>query len=174
MWSQGNKAEKERLACLVKPKETIVDMFAGIGYFSIMAAKRAKRLFAIDINPDSIELLRRNVMLNRLDGRVEILEGDCRKFAPLLEGVADRIFMGYLFNTEKFLPYAIMMAKDRAFIHLHRNVKTGELESLKKELVRTGKSCGVSVKVDNVQEVKSYAPKVAHVVLDLKVLKSRK
>jgi tRNA wybutosine-synthesizing protein 2 len=74
MWSQGNKAEKERLACLVKPKETIVDMFAGIGYFSIMAAKRAKRLFAIDINPDSIELLRRNVMLNRLDGRVEILE----------------------------------------------------------------------------------------------------
>ena len=38
MWAKGNNNERLRIAKLVKDGETVVDMFAGIGYFSIPIA----------------------------------------------------------------------------------------------------------------------------------------
>ncbi|MFH1229129.1 MAG: class I SAM-dependent methyltransferase family protein [Candidatus Aenigmatarchaeota archaeon] len=173
MWSQGNKEEKMRLVRMVRSNETIVDMFAGIGYFTILMARYSnpKKIYAIDINPDAIEFLKKNAWLNGVESKVEILEGDCRKFAKLLEGSADRVVMGYLFNTEKFLPYALRIAKKNAFIHLHRTAKVEEIKKLKKRLVDIGKKNGCQLNIVRVKEVKSYAPKIQHVVFDIKVKK---
>ena len=91
MWSKGNKEERQRITKLSKPNETIVDMFAGIGYFSIFLAKKVKKIYAIEINKDSIEFLRKNAWLNNVENKIEILQGDCRKFSSLLENTADRI-----------------------------------------------------------------------------------
>ena len=167
MWSQGNKNEKMRLVKMIKPKETIVDMFAGIGYFSIIIAKycSVKKIYAIDINLKAIEYLRKNIWLNGVENKIEVLQGDCRKFAKLLENIADRIIMGYLFETEKFLPYALKIAKNNAIIHLHRTVKEEEIDKIAKKLNKR-------IKVLKIKKVKSYAPKIWHVVYDLKVMKS--
>lgn len=175
MWSQGNKEERMRLTKQVKPNEIIVDMFSGIGYFSIFIAKycKPKEIYAIDINPEALEFLRKNIWLNNVESRIEILQGDCRKFASLLEGIADRIIMGYLFKTEKFLPYAFKIAKNNAFIHLHRTAKVEEIGKLKKKIIDIGKKNKVNVKILKVNEVKSYAPKIWHFVFDLRVIKKR-
>ena len=173
MWSQGNKEERMRLTKQVKPNETIVDMFSGIGYFSIFIAKycRPKKIYAIDINPEALEFLRKNAWINNVENRIEILQGDCRKFSNLLENTADRIIMGYLFKTEKFLPYALKIAKNNAFIYLHRTAKVEEIGKLKKKIIDIGKKNKVNVKILKVNKVKSYAPKILHVVLDLKINK---
>ncbi|MFH1229202.1 MAG: hypothetical protein V1678_02125, partial [Candidatus Aenigmatarchaeota archaeon] len=118
-----------------------------------------------------LELLRKNVWLNGVESSVEILQGDCRKFASLLEGTADRVLMGYLFKTEKFLPCTLKIAKKNAFIHMHRTVKLEEIEKLKKRIIEIGKKNHAIIKVVKVNEVKSYAPKVVHVVFDLKIRK---
>jgi tRNA wybutosine-synthesizing protein 2 len=167
MWSQGNKRERMRLVKLPKPNETIVDMFAGIGYFSIFLAKysKPKKIYAIDINPKSTELLRRNAWLNNVENKVEVLQGDCRDFSKILRNMADRIVMGYLFETEKFLPHALRIAKKRCVIHLHRTAKEREIKGLKEKL-------GKKAKVVRITRIKSYAPKIYHYVFDLKVTKS--
>ena len=48
--------ERKRITSLVKPGETVVDMFAGVAPFSIMIAKYAnpKIIYAIDKNKDAI------------------------------------------------------------------------------------------------------------------------
>ncbi len=173
MWSQGNKNEKIRLTKMAKPGEIIVDMFAGIGYFSIILAKycKPKKIYAIDINPKAIEYLRKNIWLNEVEDKIEILQGDCRKFSTLLENVADRIIMGYLFETEKFLPYALKIAKNNAVIHFHRTVKEEEIDKFKEKLIKIGTKNKVKIKVLKVKRVKSYAPKIWHVVFDLKIRK---
>ncbi|MFZ3076994.1 MAG: class I SAM-dependent methyltransferase family protein [Candidatus Aenigmatarchaeota archaeon] len=172
MFSKGNKAEKLRLAGLIRPGETVVDMFAGIGYWTIPVAKltKAKKIFAIDINDEAVDFLGKNAFLNKVSDKVEILKGDCRNFPYLLENVADRIIMGYLFETEKFLPAALMMAKDGCTIHFHRNVEMEKLEDVKK-IIEIAKNNGCEIQVAAVVKVKSYAPKVWHVVIDLKVRK---
>ncbi len=175
MWSQGNKEERLRLVKLVKLNETIVDMFAGIGYFSIFIAKysKPKKIYAIDINPEAIEYLRKNIWMNNVENKIEILQGDCRKFSNLLENSADRIIMGYLFNTEKFLLYALKIAKANAFIHLHRTVKIEDIEKIKEKIVEIGKKNNCKIKIINMIKVKSYAPKIWHVVFDLKISRYR-
>jgi tRNA wybutosine-synthesizing protein 2 len=171
MWSQGNKNEKMRLTKMIKPEENIVDMFAGIGYFSIILAKycKPKKIYAIDINPKAIEYLRKNIWLNEVEDKIEILQGDCRKFSKLLENTADRIVMGYLFETEKFLPYALKIAKNNCVIHLHRTVKIEEIGKLKKKIIGIEKKNKCKIKILNVNKVKSYAPKIWHVVFDLEI-----
>lgn len=162
MWSKGNKHERKRLTELAKPGETIVDMFAGIGYWSIFLAKysKPKKVYAIDINPKALEYLRRNAFLNNVEDRVEILEGDCRLFAKLLENTADRIVMGYLFDTEMFLPHAMKIAKKKCIIHFHRNVKNKELDKIKKLLEK-------KFRILKTVKVKSYSPDTSHYVFDL-------
>lgn len=161
MWSKGNKFERQRIVKLAKPHETVVDMFAGVGYWSIFLAKKVQKIYAIDINHDAVKYLQRNIFLNKVESKVEILEGNCKRFSKALKGVADRIVMGYLYDTEKFLPAALTMAKKGASIHMHRIVKNYEIEKIKRDLPE-------SMKVLGVKRVKSYAPNVWHVVFDLR------
>lgn len=174
MWSKGNKAEKQRLIKLVKSGETIVDMFAGIGYFSIPIAKftKAKKIYAIDINPKAISYLQKNVWINDVV-KIEILKGDCRDFAPLLENISDRIIMGYLFDTEKFLPAALRIAKNNCIIHFHRIVKKEEIEQLKKRIKSLAEKNKCKIKFICVKKIKSYAPRIWHVVMDMRIIKSK-
>ena len=78
MWSKGNNNERLRIAKLVRDDETVIDMFAGIGYFSIPIGvhSNAKQVHAIEINPNSYHYLCENIKLNKLDNITPIL-GDC-------------------------------------------------------------------------------------------------
>ncbi len=161
MWSKGNKEERQRIVKLAKAGETVVDMFAGIGYFSVFLARKVERVYSIEINRDASEVLRKNVWLNNVESKVEILEGDCRKFSNLLEKTADRIVMGYLHDTEKFLPYALKIAKSGATMHMHRAVA----EKGKAKFYNIFKK--QKLKLLREVKVKSYAPGVWHMVFDL-------
>jgi tRNA wybutosine-synthesizing protein 2 len=175
MWAAGNKGEKLRLLKLVRRGETIVDMFAGIGYWSIPIAKhsKVKRIYAIDINPNATEFLRRNAIMNGVESKIEVLQGDCRLFAKPLKGTADRIIMGYLQDTEKYLPAAFAMAKPQATLHFHRAVPVRKVDAIKEKIARIAAKHGRKVKFLAVRRVKGYAPAVDHLVFDIKVQKRK-
>ena len=67
MWSKGNNNERIRIAKLVEDNETVIDMFAGIGYFSIPIGvhSNAKQIYSIEINPNSFHYLKENIKLNK-------------------------------------------------------------------------------------------------------------
>ncbi|MCW4019824.1 MAG: class I SAM-dependent methyltransferase family protein, partial [Candidatus Bathyarchaeota archaeon] len=88
--------EHDRVASIVKEGETIIDMFAGVGPFSILIAKRHKnvRVYAIDVNPDAIALLKRNLKENRVEQKVTPILGDADQIiGERLSEVADRVVM---------------------------------------------------------------------------------
>ncbi len=88
--------EHDRVASQVQEDETVVDMFAGVGPFSILTAKRCKnvKIFAIDANPDAVQLLKRNIYANNVEETVTPILGDVRQVVKEgLVGVADRVIM---------------------------------------------------------------------------------
>jgi tRNA (guanine37-N1)-methyltransferase len=88
--------EHDRVASQVQEDETVVDMFAGVGPFSILAAKRRTnvKVFAIDANPDAVQLLKRNIYANNVEETVTPILGDVRQVVKEgLVGVADRVIM---------------------------------------------------------------------------------
>lgn len=170
MFSSGNIDERIRIAYLSNENETVVDMFAGIGYFSIPMAvySKPKKIFAYDLNPDAYHYLMENINLNNVQNIVKPVLSDNRNAD---ENVADRVIMGYLKNTKSFLSKALRILKHGGgIIHYHENYPNELLpetpfENVKKIANHQGKN----VKLLNFRNVKSYAPGVSHVVLDIKV-----
>ena len=79
MWSKGNTGERLRMSKIPEDNETIIDMFAGIGYFTIPMAVHSnpKKIFSIEINPVSYDYLCENIKLNKVENTVEPILGDC-------------------------------------------------------------------------------------------------
>jgi len=170
MFSSGNIDERIRMAYVSNNNEVVVDMFAGIGYFSIPIAvySKPKKNFAYDINPDAYHYLCENIRLNNVQNIVIPVFDDNRNAN---ENIADRVVMGYLKNTKDFLPKAFkILKKSGGVIHYHENYPNKLLpekpfENVKKIAEKHGKT----VKLLGFRNVKSYSPGVSHVVLDVKV-----
>ncbi|MFY9605678.1 MAG: class I SAM-dependent methyltransferase family protein, partial [Thermoplasmata archaeon] len=96
MFSSGNIEERLRMADLKCDGETIVDMFAGIGYFSIPLAvyQKPTKIIACELNPVAFQYLEENVALNQVSRIVKPVLGDNRDLPG--EGIADRVVMGYV------------------------------------------------------------------------------
>lgn len=172
MFSKGNVTERARIAKRVTESETVVDMFAGIGYFSIPIAVLGKpdQIYSIEINPTSFDFLKENIDLNDVQNIVTPLFGDCRDYATQLNGAADRIVMGYLPDTYEFLPAAFqILNKHGGIIHYHDVFYESELFETPIGLLKEySEEAGYHIeRILSKREVKSYAPRQLHVVLDI-------
>ncbi len=168
MFSTGNMGERERMAYIARRKEVVVDMFAGVGQFTIPIAKHSKPklIYAIDKNPVAYRYLVENIRLNKLKNVVAI-NSDCRDVD--LKNVADRIVMGYFFEPLKFLNKALSILKEKGIIHFHDLVKKEDVEKRKNEIIKEIEKMGLSAEIGYWRFVKSYAPRIYHVVFDIKV-----
>jgi len=164
MFSPGNHAERSRMGRIAKKGESVVDMFAGIGYFSIPVAVNSKphRVYSIEINPDSYHFLLENIKINDVHRIIPIL-GDSQVLTP--EGIADRVIMGHI-NCARFLPTAVRALKeDGGVVHYHESTPEALLN---RPLKRVRKACEEEGRKANLKlrKVKHYSPGVLHVVVD--------
>jgi len=171
MFAKGNINERARMARVVREGELVLDMFAGIGYFSIPMAKTGKPdlIYAVDINPTAVHYLAENIRLNKVRGLVVPVLADCRQVADRLPDLADRVVMGYLPGTADFLPYALKALRpEGGVIHYHDIYHECELwwkpiRALEEAGLRVGyRLTGITHK----RVVKSYGPRLYHVVID--------
>ncbi len=124
--------ERDRIAGLIKEGEIIINMFGGVGMFSIVAAKKKKcHVYNIDINPDAVRLCSENILLNKLKGTVESIEGDATKVIEerLLEA-GDRVLMLLPERSDEFLDSAIKAAKKKAIIHYYCHIHAEKKEQV--------------------------------------------
>lgn len=169
MFSFGNIEERKRMASISNEDETIVDMFACVGQFSIPMAKHSnpKAVYAIEKNPIAFDFLKENIAINRFRNVHPIL-GDCRGVSP--RKVAHRVVMGYLFDTHKYLPSAINALRDEGgVIHYHTTSHKGGIMEVEETITGIVEEEGHTVKSIQSRIVKSYAPKIYHFVIDIVV-----
>jgi len=125
--------ERRRVASLVQPHEIVVNMFAGVGCFSIVMAKHSKvdRVFSIDVNPVAFEFMLRNVRLNRVQNEVVPFLGDAKKVVTeKLSRVADRVLMPLPEKAYEYLYHALTALKaGGGLVHCHDFVHAGKGEN---------------------------------------------
>ena len=170
MFSSGNVEERLRMAELRCDGETVIDMFAGIGYFSLPLAvyQKPRRIVACEINPLAHSYLVENIRINGVERIVEPVLGDNKDLKG--EGVADRVMMGYVRTTHEFLPTALRLVKSGGVVHYH---ETCPNELLPKRPLQNleGAAKDAEVTVLRFKEIKSFAPGVSHVVVDARIIK---
>ncbi len=112
--------ERERIARLAKPGEVIAGFFAGVGPFPLAIAKKKKcKVYAIELNPIGIKMIKENIKLNLLKGEVIPILGDVRKVAKKMEK-CDRVLMPLPKGSEDFLDCAFEVAKPHAIVHFYQ------------------------------------------------------
>jgi len=177
MFAKGNVVERVRIPKQVVDGEIIVDMFAGIGYFSLAIGKlaRPKKIYAIELNPVSFNFLQKNITLNKINS-IEAINGDNRTIIDELvsEGVkADRVIMGYLPPPKEFLPWAFRILKKGGVLHYEDLVtltsERAEVKRIVEEVNAIAHEYGRSVSLVFDRKIKSYGPKIGHWVFDLVV-----
>ncbi len=102
-----------------KPDDIVLDMFAGVGPFSIEIAKVAKKVYAIEINKYAFNLLEKNIKLNKVKNVVPLL-GDAAKIIKKLDEKFDKIIMNLPTKAEDYLPLALKHLRSRGIIYLFK------------------------------------------------------
>ena len=172
MFSKGNQEEKRQIVKQIKKTEDVLDMFAGIGYFTIPMAKLTlANVWAIDINPNSIDFLKQNLKLNKVEDKVVVIQGDSNIEALAIGKKFDRVHMGYFdihskSGTYTFLPTALNVCKKNGVIHFHEVAE--KIETIEEQIRIISKQEKVKIKVLNKRKVKAYGIRKWHWVLDLK------
>ncbi len=164
--------ERLRIAGLVHPADVVLDMFAGVGPFALLLAKRVDRVVAMDKNPVAVKYLRENSLLNKIEN-IEILEGDANVLALPYENMADHVIMNLPHSASLFLIAALKAAKTGGTVHYY--CIAPEVDLYKDEaLIRdAAQQMGYSVDVLYRSIVRSYAPHRHNVVIDFMVQKSQ-
>jgi len=199
MFSPGNKAERARMGEAVAADERVLDMFAGIGYFTLPMARAGAHVTAVERNPAAFGYLVENVVRNGVQERVETYRADCRDvIASGIEADArsaeggdatadsaggteegasgsdvpfafDRVVMGY-YDAYEYLDSALSALDAGGVLHMHEATPEALVPDRPVERLReAARSRSRAVEVLDTRTVKGYSEGVAHVVVDARV-----
>ena len=167
--------ERWRIAQLVKPDEIVVNMFAGVGCFSIIIAKQvpSAKVYSIDVNPMAIQFMQENIRLNRVYGKVVPLLGDSKTIIEnKFQRIADRVLMPLPEKALEYLPCAVSALKaGGGWIHFHSFEYAGKTEDPEKKaklkVAEKLGALGVDFEVPFSRVVRKVGPNWHHVVVDI-------
>ena len=168
-------SEHNRVVSQVKEGETVVDLFAGVGPFAIPIAKKHKnvRVYAIDVNPDAVALLKRNIAVNRAEKQVLPIIGDARQVVrEQLFGKADHVIMNLPETALEFVDVACEALKpEGGIIHYYGFAKVSDpLETAKVRLTEAVNQNNRKIKnIILAKTVREVAPYTWQVVVDAQI-----
>lgn len=158
--------------------EVIVDLYCGVGYYTIpfLLHGKAAHVHACEWNPNSLLAIRENLKKAGCDveSRCTVYPGDNSQSALQLCYVADRVCLGLLPSSAAGWPLAVaVMKREGGVLHVHENVRDIDVDSWTVDTCRqftdmfTASGKVMTVTCRHTERVKSYAPHVLHIVVDL-------
>ena len=174
MFSPGNKAERARMGDIVSEGERVLDMFAGIGYFTLPMARAGARVTAVERNATTFEYLVENVVRNGVQERVETYRADCRDVvAGGIEAddefAFDRVVMGY-YEAHEYLPSALDSIASGGILHMHEATPAALVPDRPTGRLREAVTdAGRTAEILETHDVKGYSEGVRHVVADARI-----
>ncbi len=171
--------ERMRIAELIQKNEVVLNMFSGVGCYSISIAKHSQplKVYSVDVNPCAVTYLRENIRLNRVEKIVVPIQGDAKEVTQKqLQNVADRVLMPLPERAYQYINYAMLALKrNGGWIHYYdfEYAKKNEdpVEKVEAKLSeKMSRLCGnFQVKFGRI--VRPVGPRWYQVVLDIYVKK---
>ncbi len=185
MFSAGNLAERGRIGELDCAGEVILDLYSGIGYYTlpILVKTGAEKVHACEWSEDAVEALQTNLELNGVSNRCEIYPGDNRITFQTevakneIINKCDRILLGLIPSSEEGWSLAISAIKpEGGVLHLHGNSRGGKenewADRVISQLENLPESDGYKFELIRLIKVKWYSPHIRHCVADIRIVKA--
>jgi tRNA (guanine37-N1)-methyltransferase len=168
--------ERLRVSKLIRNNEIIVNMFAGIGTYSIILAKKNPDciVYSIDSNPDANDLCIINSKLNKVQDRVIPILGNARTIiSTQLKGKATRVLMPLPEQAAEFIDSAVMALENNKgiihyFAHIKAKSKSNALEEGKVNCHNNFQCYQYKIICGRV--IREVGPRIYQTVFDLEIL----
>ena len=171
--------ERKRIMDLVEDGEKILNMFAGVGPYSILIAKnRDVKIHSIDINPYAVEYHLVNNLLNKVTDKIVVYRGDSSEIVlKYIDEEVDRVLMPLPDYAIRYLQYALKAIGKRGYIHIYLHIKYDKdkeeaFEKASKITVESVEKHGYKVNELNVNRVREVSTRLLQVCVDLEAEKS--
>jgi len=152
--------ERLRVANLVGEDEEVLNMFAGVGPYSIAIARlRGARVMSCELNEYAADLHVENDRINKVEGRVEVVKADARRLPEITKKRFDRILMPHPSEANEFLPTALEMARQGAIVHYYRHVLGRDEEEASQALREELASMAIPKRRYSVRMVREVGPR---------------
>jgi tRNA (guanine37-N1)-methyltransferase len=165
--------ERLRISNLVSKNETIINMFAGIGTFSIIIAKKVPVLiYNIDSNIDAYILSRINSKLNKAQDKIISIHGDAQNImsSQLFDKKVDRILMPLPEKAFEFIDVSVNCLKPSGgYLHFFSHIKS----DTKSKVINDSENYIHSLfskynyQINHTQIVRDVGPRIYQTVTDI-------
>lgn len=169
--------ERKRMADISNENETIVNMFAGVGTFSIIIAKKIPVIiYNIDSNLDAFILSKMNSKLNKVEKRVVSIHGDAQNILSSTDfiNIADRILMPLPEKAFEYVDVSINCLKSTGgYLHFFSHVKSDTKSTVigdSEKYIHTLFS-NYNYNIKHTQIVRAVGPRIYQTVTDIFVKK---
>ena len=171
--------ERQRIAGRVRAGETVLNMFGGVGAFSIAAAMAIEcTVYSVDVNPVAARLCEANASRNarRMAGRVVSVLGDAREVAASRFGEgrlqADRTLMLLPERSDEFLADAARATADGGTVHYYAHVHADKKAGAPAEAERRFRAASpVRAEIAGSRVVRAIGPRYYQAAVDAVISK---
>lgn len=155
------------VADAVRPGETVYDLCCGVGPFAVTIARdgRARRVVAVDSNPDATALLRTTLGRYPFGTNVEVIDAPIERFlgeAP----PADRVVFNLPREGAKYLPQVVAAVTPGGHLHDYEVVPRDDIPA-RERAMNESEGLGARVRVVDRHIVHPYSPSADLVAFDL-------
>ena len=169
--------ERLRISNLVSPGEIVVNMFAGVGTFSVIMAKKHQiKVYNIDSNLDAYILSIINSKINRLKDRVFSIHGDSQEVlrSDIFKDRIDRVLLPLPERAHEFVDISINCLKPSGghlhfFSHIKSDTKAGVVPISEAHIRNLFSK--YNFEIEHTQIVRDVAPRIYQTVTDLFISK---
>ena len=144
-FSSRLSGERKEVAKMVKKNDNVLVMFAGVGPYSIVIARSSKprRVVSMELGRIPSKYAKENVRVNRVEGIVEVIQGDVKKQIPKLvkkKEKFDVIVMPRPNLKDSFLVDALKVSRKGTRIFYYGFARQGkEIKDMVKDLKKEAK-----------------------------------
>jgi tRNA (guanine37-N1)-methyltransferase len=169
--------ERLRISNLVSPGEIVVNMFAGVGTFSVIMAKKHQiKVYNIDSNLDAYILSIMNSRINRLKDRIFSIHGDSQNIlsSNSFKDRIDRVLLPLPERAHEFVDISINCLRPSGghlhfFSHIKSDTKAGVVPTSEAHINNLFSK--YDFEIEHTQIVRDVAPRLYQTVTDLFISK---
>lgn len=165
--------ERRRIASLVRPMESVLVMFSGVGPYPLLIAKQseAKKVVGIEKNPLAHEYAVKNLKLNKKLKNVHFMEGDAAELPVLIGERFDRIVMPLPTMGDRFLSVALeMLQEEGGWIHYYEMAREGSFDAAVARVQRSVERSGRELISSSVMRCGHCGPRTHRICVDAQIV----
>ena len=168
-YSPRLSTERLAVAMMVRDGERVLNMFAGVGPFSItIACRRRASVTSCESNKEAYRLHLENNMMNKVAGRITTINADAAALPDWLEGKFDRILMPHPSRADRYLGAARRLVADGGVIHYYRHISAEDFDQAKSAILHELREVQ-GLRSIEVRKVREVGPRWLEVVADLQL-----